>query len=292
MRVVLQNPIVRIAVFWIGWRILASLLMAPYACVVWFCTMLSDWRPSYPSELLTNDLVWECVLIVSAFTVLWILDWRMPGRHHRFRFEYLSELWLGIVIGAAAYLLNVGALYIGGWYDFSVAKSHYPLLEVVALFLLLSIAEEFVFRGVILRTLETSWGAGVALLASSLIFGIAHLVFRMSLMHDFVNYVLKTLLQAFCLGLLFGSAYLLKRRLWVPIGLHWAWDLIAGLLFGFYGYPPFVHPLYRDSAFGIAGPAYWMTTVVVLCTAALVYWKATNQRKETTTQPVSSTLNV
>jgi len=34
-------------------------------------------------------------------------------------------------------------------------------------------------------------------------------------------------------GLLLGAAYKLAGNLWLPIGIHWAWNFVQGNIFGF-----------------------------------------------------------
>ena len=40
------------------------------------------------------------------------------------------------------------------------------------------------------------------------------------------------LLITFETGLLFAGGYLLTRRLWLPIGLHWGWNFFESSVFG------------------------------------------------------------
>jgi hypothetical protein len=56
------------------------------------------------------------------------------------------------------------------------------------------------------------------------------------------------------IGVELGVAYLVTRRLWLPIGMHFAWNLIEGTLLGF----P-VSGMSRPSLLSIeqGGPEFW-----------------------------------
>ena len=84
--------------------------------------------------------------------------------------------------------------------------------------------QEPLYRGVVLRISEERLGSWLALLVSALAFGVAHLNNPGARVIDGVS--------IFIFGLLFGGAYLLTRRLWLPIGLHAAWNLAQGGIFG------------------------------------------------------------
>lgn len=115
-------------------------------------------------------------------------------------------------------------------------------LEVFFLFVLFCISiglfEEVVFRGLILTVLlqrlpETKQGILIAIVLSSLIFGVIH----------FVNLVagaspLDTLLQigySFLMGMLWAVVYLKTKNLWMAILLHAMYNM-SGLVFVQIGY--------------------------------------------------------
>lgn len=73
-------------------------------------------------------------------------------------------------------------------------------------------AEEALNRGILLRYLELKIGGVRALVASSVVFGLLHIL---DAHMDLVGIIQITLA-----GFAFGAAYLLTRRLWMSIGLH------------------------------------------------------------------------
>ena len=87
-----------------------------------------------------------------------------------------------------------------------------------------ALVEEVLFRLVLLRLLERSFGIAWALVVSSLLFGLAHLG------NDGATPLIGVLL-GLELGLLFGAAYLLTRRIWMCTALHFAWNFVQGAVF-------------------------------------------------------------
>ena len=87
------------------------------------------------------------------------------------------------------------------------------------------IVEELLFRGLVFRLIERSWGTWIALACSAVPFGIIHLLNP----HATVAGALAIIFEA---GILLGAAYLLTRRLWLPMGLHAAWNFTQSGVFG------------------------------------------------------------
>ncbi|HEX2062662.1 MAG TPA: CPBP family intramembrane glutamic endopeptidase, partial [Thermoanaerobaculia bacterium] len=89
-------------------------------------------------------------------------------------------------------------------------------------------------------------------------------------------------------GLLLGLAYQRYGRLWFPIGLHLAWNLMSGPILGHEvsGYEA-LHTVFREAGggpelltggeFGIEG-SVWMT-VVELCGIALLWPRVSSRSK-------------
>ncbi|ANH66387.1 CPBP family intramembrane glutamic endopeptidase [Mitsuaria sp. 7] len=138
--------------------------------------------------------------------------------------EVLAGLLLGgllfscvvaLLAGLGAYSLEtVGTLGDLG----AVLVSMVPKIAAGALI------EELLFRLVLLRLLERSFGIAWALAISSLVFGLAHL-------GNAGATPLIGVLLGLELGLLFGAAYLLTRRIWMCTALHFAWNFVQGAVF-------------------------------------------------------------
>ena len=99
------------------------------------------------------------------------------------------------------------------------------LLFIVTKVICVGIYEEFVSRGYHLRNLTESTNVTLGIILSTLIF---------SLLHAFnENVSVVSLVGLFINGLLLAAAVILTRRLSTAIGIHIAWNLFEGMVFGF-----------------------------------------------------------
>ncbi len=100
--------------------------------------------------------------------------------------------------------------YVGGGESLQVV-----LLDIAITAVLVPFMEEFAFRGVVLSALR-KYGIGFSIVASALIFGMAHMDF-------------STVVFAFVAGLVFGFLYAKTNNLWLPVIIHSLNNLIAVL---------------------------------------------------------------
>lgn len=137
----------------------------------------------------------------------------------------LNDFVVGILIGLIIMTLGYGYLLLTNQIYFD--KLNYNLTELIqtiALFITVSIAEEMLLRGYILKNLLFSFNKYIALLVSSILF---------SLMHSFnPNVDFFSLFNLFLAGILLGLSYIHTRNLWFPIALHLSWNLFQ-TLYGF-----------------------------------------------------------
>ena len=115
-----------------------------------------------------------------------------------------------------------------------------PLPRILTFLLnmiLVGVAEELVFRGIIAQTLLEHFGtsrAGVwkACLLSGVLFGAAHLT---NILSSAPFGVLMQCVFAASLGTLFAAIYFRTGNLWVTVFLHGAMDIASMLVGGLYG---------------------------------------------------------
>lgn len=151
---------------------------------------------------------------------------------HRIEQRVLTELarvkaWrdfaAGCVIGALMFCSVLSILYATGSYD--ITGSDRWTVIVVPLFgmMAVSLLEEILFRGIIFRILESWLGSWRALAMSLTAFSMAHLM-----TDDFSVLTVSSVAAA---GLLLGAAYMVTGRLWLGIGIHFAWNFTQNALF-------------------------------------------------------------
>ena len=87
-----------------------------------------------------------------------------------------------------------------------------------------AVSEEMLFRGVLFRWIEEFGGSWAALLVTSMLFGAAHLL------NPGATWVAAVGI-AFEAGVMLGAAYMLTRSLWLPMGIHAAWNFTQGEIY-------------------------------------------------------------
>lgn len=120
-----------------------------------------------------------------------------------------------LIVGVAALL---GAYRIEGWGGLSN--------WVFILFaggISAGFVEEFIFRGILFRWIEEFAGSWAALLLTSALFGFVHITNDNASAFSSVAIAIEA-------GVMLGGAYMLTRSLWLPIGIHFGWNMTQGLI--------------------------------------------------------------
>lgn len=172
------------------------------------------------------------LLIAAALLAAWIMLAAFDRRGFRtlgiwFYRGWLRELLLGTAMGGGLIAIVAGVLVVAGLVRFVPADGGLAFGKFFALtgFILLAAAwEEIVFRGYPFQRLVESVGPLGAILVLAILFGAAHIPNPASTLLSTANTVLA--------GVLLAAAYLKTRALWLPIGLHFAWNWVMGLVLG------------------------------------------------------------
>jgi len=90
---------------------------------------------------------------------------------------------------------------------------------------LVALGEELIFRAYLLTGLQVTWGHGKALVIMMLVFGLAHLPAYSEQGMQSLTLVCALGLAA-VIGAVLGLIYLRTGSLWMPIGIHLAWNLV------------------------------------------------------------------
>ncbi|GLY05078.1 MULTISPECIES: type II CAAX endopeptidase family protein [Actinoplanes] len=153
---------------------------------------------------------------------------RVEGREDVAEFDR-KAMWSGLRRGTligflcfTATILIIGMF--GGWGRIT-AGSIGAFLTIAGSMTSVAVNEEILFRGVIYRILEERTGSVIAIVTSSVLFGLTHLVNENSTISG-------SLAIALAGGTLTALSYVLTRSLWLPIGVHFAWNTTELGIFG------------------------------------------------------------
>jgi membrane protease YdiL (CAAX protease family) len=137
----------------------------------------------------------------------------------------LRELGLGLLIGLGLFSLIIIILWILGSYHVTGVNPWLVIVSALLANVPSGFIQEIIFRGVIFRIIEDWLGPWWALGISSVLFGIIHVLSASASVQSLIAITLEA-------GVLLGAAYLLTHRLWLPIGIHVAWDIANDGIFG------------------------------------------------------------
>ena len=134
------------------------------------------------------------------------------------------ELGTGMLIGFGLYTACVLILIGLGIYRVEGLNPLGFMVPAIAMAVSSAVYEELLFRGVVFGSVEAWFGSWAALVVSSLVFGLTHLV-------NPEGTVEGALFIAVEAGILLAAAYMLTRRLWVSMGFHAAWNYTQSAIF-------------------------------------------------------------
>lgn len=156
---------------------------------------------------------------------------KLPFRELGASFEghWLRNLAAGSAFGILTLSFAVAIAFAFGGLRFEPTSTGFVEITIgiagsLMLFAVAAAFEEALFRGYILQTLERSGLAWLAILLTSLFFGLVHAGNPNASLFSTVNTVLA--------GIWFSVAYLMTRDLWFVTGLHMMWNWTQGSIFG------------------------------------------------------------
>lgn len=137
----------------------------------------------------------------------------------------------GSVVGVLLISLSFMAIWMFNGLQINTIQYDSETLRGVfisfGLFILVALSEEILFRGYIQGLLRNHYGANVAIIHSSILFALLHMMNPGILSTPF------TLINIFLIGIFFAVTRELTGGIWLPIGFHLTWNFFQGNIFGF-----------------------------------------------------------
>jgi membrane protease YdiL (CAAX protease family) len=147
------------------------------------------------------------------------------------------QAWKDVLTGIGIAVLQTGFVFVleaglgwlkvvgYAWQQRSPMSIWQGFLLWLVIFLAVGFYEELFNRGYQLQNLEEGLNTFWAVLLSSLVFGVAHLLNPNASWLSAIGITLS--------GIFLAYAYLRTRLLWLSIGLHIGWNVFLGPVFGF-----------------------------------------------------------
>lgn len=136
-----------------------------------------------------------------------------------------GELGIGAAVGLGLVAVVVGILWILGYYTIAGTNALAVVFVSLANDGAGAFVEEIVLRGIVFRITEERLGTWLALAISVVLFALLHLASPNATLTSTVVVGVEG-------GVLLSAAYVLTRRLWLPIGIHFGWDFSQDAVFG------------------------------------------------------------
>ena len=204
---------------WGSYLVLGVLAFTIIPAMTWYVLLLNI--PAYAAIPLST-----IGAVVTLFAFKKYLSWYAEDSESLSFGGKTRMMGIGWAVSGVNFLAIIVCLFLCGYYrivtvEFDVASQ----LSWLSLFLLVGVVEEVIFRGILFRLIADKWNIAVGLTTSSLLFGLAHLGNPGATLW-------AALAIALASGWLFGMAYAYHQTIWVPIGMHWAWNYLEGGVFG------------------------------------------------------------
>ena len=179
-----------------------------------------------------GEAIWFVAVAVAAAGISFVL-YRLIVRFTEFRSvtelnptKAVTEWGQGLLLGAVLFVAAITAISLVGKAEIVYNGELAPALAYLAsVGIIAGVGEELVFRGFIYRIVEESLGTWLALALSAVLFGAFHLANENATLMGAISIALTA-------GLLLGAIFVLTRRLWMVIGVHMAWNITQGAIFG------------------------------------------------------------
>jgi uncharacterized protein len=202
-----------------SWVRLVVAVVAVFAAVGAVLAIAGAFAVDDPMVLTTALGVVSCAIYVGYVRVVERRRVAELGRAGAAR-----ELGLGFLAGALLCSMTVLILWLLGVCTIRPGDGWMALLPALVAGLGVALFEEILFRAIGFRLLEERLGSGGALVVTAALFGAAHALNGMTW-----AYCVAVAIEA---GVLLAAGFMVTRRLWLPIGMHAAWNSVKMGVFG------------------------------------------------------------
>jgi CAAX protease family protein len=172
---------------------------------------------------LVLGVVFAALLLLLYLGAVRLLEKRRPDELRWS--DARGGLLRGLGLGPLLFAVVIALIAVFGGYSIDSWGSVGRSLAALGVMTGVAVSEELLFRGVLLRLLVEMTNTTVALAISAVVFGLVHLANPGATIWGALAIAVEA-------GLMLGAAYVAFQNLWVPIGLHLAWNWAQAGIFG------------------------------------------------------------
>ncbi len=150
--------------------------------------------------------------------------------------DLVPHLAIGALVGsiAVALIVLIALIFGGELRPFSEITGDLIASQII-ITVPTAFFEELAYRGYLMPRMSKIWGRGKGIILSSLLFGLFHFSWWSPLGSIPVHLILLFTFNMTLGGIVLSLSYFMSgNKLWVPIGFHFSWNMIAYLLFPTY----------------------------------------------------------
>lgn len=211
---------------------LLTFCLCLFACTLPFGLLaglgLFDIDPTHPTlPQIVLSQFFAVVMVLGALLMVFQL-FKLYDFEHVFivRYGALSAFAKGTLVGFLLIVICATLAFVSGNVSFSFRQINViSIAWCTLLFIFVAVFEEFLFRSFPLTVLAERYPKEVAILVTSLLFGLAHLTNDGFTWLAMVNITLA--------GILFSLIILYTRNIFWAVGLHFGWNVTQGVILGY-----------------------------------------------------------
>ncbi len=253
-----------------------AILLTPF--IIAFSEKLESMGSVYgvPARLYF-ELISMLTILCSAWIMVSFVDKRSLASIGFMPDHAARDFLVGAGIGFAWLLLSIIVLFLFKSATINLSSSIvWPVLLFSGIAMLLNtVTQEVLTRSYIFQTIQSQTNAVWAVILTSILFVLFHAAALHNSWLPAVN--------IFFAGVLLGTAYYITKNLWLPISIHFVWNLFLGPVFGLAisgqnlanNWKFFTlkgAPILTGGSFGLEGSII-VTAVTILFIAGMLVWR-------------------
>lgn len=231
-----------------GWRLLIQLTLL-FALTIPFAMLDALFNDFLPESTIAygDTILFPLWILLASIISVWLVGRFIDRRKFvdfglRLNTSWWVDLGFGVVLAAGIitgiFLVEqaLGWVTITGTFSANIYGWTFPAAIILALvtFILMAASEELTARGyqiknlaegLNLRSLGPKWALAIAILFTSVLFGLGHALNPEA--------TPISTFGLFLAGIFYGVTYVLTGQLALPIGFHIAWNFLENSVFGF-----------------------------------------------------------